>query len=120
VNYPPKVSVSSLVNSLKGVSSYVLRRQLPRQVLLEECVVVAVLLCRILWRRAARGNQTLHRAAGDTPIVVAYPGLKSGACTTHSGSTRAAEFWIPCVNWAVLLACIYCIVMVTTEDVELL
>ncbi len=30
VNYPPKVSVSSLVNSLKGVSSYVLRRQLPR------------------------------------------------------------------------------------------
>ena len=30
VNYPPKVSVSSLVNSLKGVSSYVLRRRLPR------------------------------------------------------------------------------------------
>jgi len=30
VNYPPKVSVSSLVNSLKGVSSYVLRPQLPR------------------------------------------------------------------------------------------
>jgi putative transposase len=29
VNYPPKVSVSSLVNSFKGVSSYVLRRQLP-------------------------------------------------------------------------------------------
>lgn len=30
VNYPPKVSVSSLVNSLKGVSSYVLRRRMPR------------------------------------------------------------------------------------------
>jgi putative transposase len=30
VNYPPKVSVSSPVNSLKGLSSYVLRRQLPR------------------------------------------------------------------------------------------
>ncbi|HEX7696210.1 MAG TPA: IS200/IS605 family transposase [Candidatus Acidoferrum sp.] len=30
VKYPPKVSVSSLVNSLKGVSSYVLRRQRPR------------------------------------------------------------------------------------------
>src|SRR5256714_13695486 len=30
VNYPPKVSVSSLVNALKGVSSYVLRRRLPR------------------------------------------------------------------------------------------
>jgi putative transposase len=30
VNYPPKASVSSLVNSLKGGSSYVLRRQSPR------------------------------------------------------------------------------------------
>jgi putative transposase len=30
VNYPPKLSLSSLVNPLKGVSSYVLRRQLPR------------------------------------------------------------------------------------------
>jgi putative transposase len=30
VNYPPKVSASSLVNSLKGVSSCLLRRQLPR------------------------------------------------------------------------------------------
>ena len=30
VNYPPKVSISSLVNSLKGVSSYTLRKQLPR------------------------------------------------------------------------------------------
>ena len=30
VNYPPKVAVSSLVNSLKGASSYVLRRRLPR------------------------------------------------------------------------------------------
>jgi len=30
VNYPPKVSVSSLVNSLKGVSSYVPRCRLPR------------------------------------------------------------------------------------------
>jgi len=30
VNYPPKVSVSSLVNSSKDASRYVLRRQLPR------------------------------------------------------------------------------------------
>lgn len=30
VHYPPKVSLSSLVNSLKGVSSYTLRKQLPR------------------------------------------------------------------------------------------
>src|ERR1700687_3271934 len=58
-----------------------------RQVLLEECAVVAVLLRRILWRRAPRWNQTLHRAAGHTAIVVAYPGLKSRACATHWGST---------------------------------
>lgn len=29
VNYPPKVSISGLVNSLKGVSSYVLRNRHP-------------------------------------------------------------------------------------------
>jgi len=44
-----------------------------RQVLLEECAVVAVLLRRILWRRAPRWNQKLHRAAGHTAIVVALP-----------------------------------------------
>src|SRR6266478_626781 len=58
------------------------------QVLLEECAVVAVLLRRILWRRAPRRNQTLRRAAGHTAIVVAYPGLKSRACATHWGSGR--------------------------------
>jgi len=30
VNYPPKVSISTLVNSLKGVSSYVLRKRMPK------------------------------------------------------------------------------------------
>jgi len=39
-------------------------------------LLVAVLLRRILWRRAPRWNQKLHRAAGHTAIVVAYPGLK--------------------------------------------
>jgi hypothetical protein len=91
VNYPPKVSVSSLVNSLIK-RCIELRAPSPvashSQVLLEECAVVAVLLCRILWRRAAQRNQTLHRAAGHTAIVVAYPGLKSRACATHWGSTR--------------------------------
>ena len=29
INYPPKVSISSLVNSLKGASSRVLRRERP-------------------------------------------------------------------------------------------
>jgi len=62
VNYPPKVSVSSLVNSLKGVSSYVLRRRLPRiaKCYSEECSVVAFLLRRILWRRTTRPHQALH------------------------------------------------------------
>jgi hypothetical protein len=55
VNYPPKVSVSSLVSSSKSVSSYVLGRQLPRiaKCNWEECPVVASLPCRILRRRIA-------------------------------------------------------------------
>ena len=32
VNYPPKVAISKLVNSLKGVSSRVLRRQFKQQI----------------------------------------------------------------------------------------
>lgn len=32
VNYPPKVSISKLVNSLKGVSSWMLRKQHPELV----------------------------------------------------------------------------------------
>src|SRR5229473_6077098 len=74
-------SFGSLRNSPSPVASH-------RQVLLQECAVVAVLLRRILWRRAARRNQTLHRAAGDTALVAAYPGLKSRACATHWGVIR--------------------------------
>src|SRR6266403_6208928 len=36
------------------------------QGLLEQCTVVAFLLRPILWRRTARPNPTLHRAASDT------------------------------------------------------
>ena len=32
VNYPPKVSISKLVNSLKGVSSRILRRDFKREI----------------------------------------------------------------------------------------
>ena len=32
VNYPPKLAISKLVNSLKGVSSRVLRRQFKQQI----------------------------------------------------------------------------------------
>src|SRR6266481_3844561 len=53
------------------------------QGLLEQCTVVAFLLRRILWRRTARPHPTLPRAASDTVIVGAYPGLNSGACATR-------------------------------------
>src|SRR6266478_2064480 len=53
------------------------------QGLLEQCTVVAFLLRRFLWRRSARPHPTLHRAASDTVIVGAYPGLNSGACATR-------------------------------------
>src|SRR5205807_10461658 len=49
----------------------------------EKCFVVAFLFRRILWRRTTPPHQALHSTAGDTAIVVAYPGLKSGACATR-------------------------------------
>jgi REP element-mobilizing transposase RayT len=55
VNHPPKVAVSALVNSLKGVSSRMIRKKnYPsiRKKLWGGCAVVAVLLRRKLWRRA--------------------------------------------------------------------
>jgi REP element-mobilizing transposase RayT len=54
INYPPKHSVSSLVNSLKGVSSRLLRIERPDgETLLEQCLVVAFLLRRQLRRGTA-------------------------------------------------------------------
>jgi putative transposase len=53
VNYPPKVSVSSLVNSLKGVSGYVLRRQLPR---IARCYWKRFCGCRLISPLAAVGH----------------------------------------------------------------
>ena len=46
VEYPPKVAVSNLVNSLKGVSSCLLRKEPARhpETLLERRFLVAVLL----------------------------------------------------------------------------
>ena len=58
------------------------------QVLLEECAVVAFLPRCILWRRAPPRNQTLHRAAGHTAIVVAYPGLSPGLAPLTGGQSR--------------------------------
>jgi phage tail protein X len=48
--------------------------------------VVAFLFRGILRRCTARSNPAIHRPAGDTAIVAAYPTLKSGACA-GPGST---------------------------------
>ncbi len=48
VNYPPKVSVWLLVNSLKGVSSFTPPVAANRKMLWEECLVLAFLLCRFM------------------------------------------------------------------------
>ena len=55
IHYPPKHSVSSLVNSLKGVPSRLLRgERRDGETLFEPCPVVAFLLRRQLWRGTAR------------------------------------------------------------------
>jgi putative transposase len=53
IHDPPKHCVSSLVNSLKGVSSRLLRIERPWKKLLEPCPVVAFLLRRQSWRGTA-------------------------------------------------------------------
>jgi len=85
VNYPPKVSVSSLVNSLKGVSSYVLRRRLPR---IAKCYSRRMFCGRLLisphpvaahhsTSSSATLNSRRHRYSRG------LPGLKSEACATR-------------------------------------
>jgi putative transposase len=79
VDYPPKVSVLSLVNSLKGVSSYVLRRHLPR--------IAKYYWKNVLWSPsyfpASCGGASLDaiqryiEQQAKPVIVLAYPGLKS-------------------------------------------
>ena len=57
VNYPPKVSVSSLVNSLKGVSSYVLRRRLPR-------------IAKCYWKNVLWSPSYFAASCGGAPLEV--------------------------------------------------
>jgi putative transposase len=57
VNYPPKVSVSSLVNSLQGVSSYVLRRQLPR-------------IVKCYWKNVLWSPSYFAASCGGAPLEV--------------------------------------------------
>jgi REP element-mobilizing transposase RayT len=57
VSYLPKVSVSSLVNSLKGVSGYVLRRQLPR-------------MASCYWKKSLWSPSDLAASGGGAPLEV--------------------------------------------------
>ncbi|MDN3504628.1 MAG: IS200/IS605 family transposase, partial [Rhabdochlamydiaceae bacterium] len=83
VNYPPKISVSKLVNSLKGVCSRMLRKKtFPqlRNLCVRECTLVSKLFCCILWRRSFRNHTTLYQKPSiaqveDLPYI---PDLKDG------------------------------------------
>ena len=87
VNYPPKVALSTLVNSLKGVSSRLVRKAHPE-------------ICRryrngVLWstkpfrctlrRRSAFDHQAIHREPTNPSMThlpgafAFYPGLKAEA-----------------------------------------
>jgi len=72
VHYPPKHSVSALVNSLKGVSEPTAATRTTRLCapLLERRFVVSVVLRCQLRRCAYRYSQDLHRTAEDTPLAV--------------------------------------------------
>jgi REP element-mobilizing transposase RayT len=86
VNYPPKHSISALVNSLKGVSSRLLRRERPdlNTPLLEGCSLVAFVFRCQLWRRTNRYFEGVHRAAKDTTVTEAYiPALKGEVLRPH-------------------------------------
>ena len=84
VQYPPKVSVSSLVNSLKGVSSYVLRRPLPRIAKCTGRMCCGRLLTSPHHMAAHRSTQSnATSSANHATIVAAYPDLNSGACATR-------------------------------------
>ena len=87
VGYPPKHSISALVNSLKGVSSRMLRLERPTIApLLEGRALVAVLLCCRLWRCSNRHSQSVPRTAKNTALAVtgAYiPALKGEVLRPH-------------------------------------
>jgi putative transposase len=57
VNYPPKVAVSSLVNSLKGVSSRLLRKQFPS-------------LVRRYWKGVLWSPSYFAASCGGAPLAI--------------------------------------------------
>jgi putative transposase len=86
VECPPKVAVSSLVNSLKGVSSRLLRQQRPD---IRKRYWKGVLWSPSYFCIRLRGSATpIHRAAEDPELrfttaslsALSFPALKDGAC----------------------------------------
>jgi hypothetical protein len=81
VEYPPKVAVSSLVNSLKGVSSRLLRQQRPD---------IRTRLCLFPRWRAHQHRAPIYRATENSglkiqdgfphPSALSFLALKDGAC----------------------------------------
>jgi REP element-mobilizing transposase RayT len=85
VNYPPKVALSTLVASLKGVSSRMLRQQSGD--FHPGSSVAACFGLRPVSRRRAAGLHWISCANASSssrlrtkPQFPAYPGLNSGAC----------------------------------------
>ena len=81
IEYPPTVAVSRMVNSLKGVSSRLLREAVPQHPHPPQPPLVAQLLrCLLRWR-TTRDHQDLHPE--PTNSGAAYPALKDGACAAQ-------------------------------------
>ena len=58
VNYPPKVSISKLVNSLKGVSSRILRREFKSEI------------SKLLWKNVLWSPSYFCGSCGGAPLNV--------------------------------------------------
>lgn len=85
VNYPPNVSVSKLVNSLKGVSSRLLRKQSPAgfERCFGSCLWSPSYFAASCGRSSALDYQDIHRESRDTWLVknsrLISSALKDGA-----------------------------------------
>ena len=71
IHYPPKHSVSAMVNSLKGVSSRLLRSARPdlAHQYGKGVLLVTFLLGCNLWRSANPPPQAVHRISEDTDLT---------------------------------------------------
>ena len=114
VNFPPKVAVTKLVNSLKGVSSRRLRQEFPdlRTALLAgQQALVGLVLRRLRRRRPAQRRQAVHRTAeppglrhcsglGGPPSAGLHPRPEGRSTGPHSGSGHRSHrsdrpAWVP-------------------------